>query len=699
MNHKRVLILSIVVLTILVSVGGVNAQGPISGARAPNAALGTAFTYQGQLKKSGSPVTSTCSFTFGLWNAASSGTQLGSNQTISGVSVSNGFFTTQVNGGGQFGANAFTGDARWLQISAQCTGDGSATSLGRQQLTPAPYALALPGLYTQQHATSPNVIGGYSDNSVTSGVYGAAIGGGGGSGWPNRVTDNYGTVGGGYRNQAGDNAGSTSDRAYTTVGGGTTNTASNYASTVGGGEGNTAGHDYATISGGESNKASHSHTTVSGGKSNTASGAGAFVGGGGYDGTTTSGNTASGKASTIGGGMGNTASGAYATVGGGSGNSASGLQKATISGGSGNTASDNYATVGGGASNSAAFYGTVGGGGANTASHTYATVGGGQSNIAGSNWATIPGGINNAAVGEFSFAAGRRAKANHDGAFVWGDSTDADIASTATNQFIIRATNGTTVTANFSGNAVYGYNSGGSGVKGETASIGAIGVYGLNTHTSSGYGVYGQGFRGVQGYTSRSGGTGGFFMDMNTTASGTSVGMWAGSYYSDIIQGHELDASGNSLDKRFRVTYQGNVYADGTYSSPAADFAEMLPAATGLEAGDVLVVGLDGKLTRSSAAFASAVVGVYSTKPGFVGGSGDGIDPTGKIPLAIIGIVPVKASAENGAIQPGDLLVASSTPGHAMKAGSHPPVGTVIGKALGSLQSGTGVIQMLVTLQ
>ena len=62
-------------------------------------------------------------------------------------------------------------------------------------------------------------------------------------------------------------------------------------------------------------------------------------------------------------------------------------------------------------------------------------------------------------------------------------------------------------------------------------------------------------------------------------------------------------------------------------------------------------------------------------------------------------MVPVKVSAENGAIHPGDLLVASSTPGHAMKAGSDPSVGTVIGKALGSLENGTGVIQMLVMLQ
>jgi hypothetical protein len=59
----------------------------------------------------------------------------------------------------------------------------------------------------------------------------------------------------------------------------------------------------------------------------------------------------------------------------------------------------------------------------------------------------------------------------------------------------------------------------------------------------------------------------------------------------------------------------------------------------------------------------------------------------------------VKVCTENGAIAPGDLLVASSTAGHAMRAGSSPPQGAVIGKALGSLEEGTGVIQMLVMLR
>ena len=84
--------------------------------------------------------------------------------------------------------------------------------------------------------------------------------------------------------------------------------------------------------------------------------------------------------------------------------------------------------------------------------------------------------------------------------------------------------------------------------------------------------------------------------------------------------------------------------------------------------------------------------------PGIIGG-GANMDQEGYAPLAVVGLVPVKASAENGPIAPGDLLTTSSTPGHAMKADADPPAGTIIGKALEPLAEGTGVIQMLVMLQ
>jgi hypothetical protein len=55
---------------------------------------------------------------------------------------------------------------------------------------------------------------------------------------------------------------------------------------------------------------------------------------------------------------------------------------------------------------------------------------------------TVGGGISNEASADYSFAAGRRAKADNPGAFVWADSTDADFSSTANNQFAVRANGG-----------------------------------------------------------------------------------------------------------------------------------------------------------------------------------------------------------------------------------------------------------------
>ncbi len=132
----------------------------------------------------------------------------------------------------------------------------------------------------EPNTTSPNIIGGYSGNSVTGGVVGATIGGGGASSFVNRVTDNYGTVGGGYYNQAGNNAGSTYDIPYATVCGGENNVASGYGATISGGGYNIASDGAATVGGGYGNTASGYRATIGGGKDNTASGADATIPGG-----------------------------------------------------------------------------------------------------------------------------------------------------------------------------------------------------------------------------------------------------------------------------------------------------------------------------------------------------------------------------------------------------------------------------------
>lgn len=151
-------------------------------------------------------------------------------------------------------------------------------------------------------------------------------------------------------------------------------------------------------------------------------------------------------------------------------------------------------------------------------------------------------------------------------------------------------------------------------------------------------------------------------------------------------------------DTKFKVDYAGNVKADGNFTSPAADLAELLPAMGSLEPGDVLTIAPDGRLVRSGAPYQRNVAGVYSTRPAFLGGDQDD-GARGLVPLAIAGVVPVKASAENGPIGAGDRLTTSTTPGHAMRAADDAPAGTVLGKALAGLESGTGIIRALVMLQ
>ncbi len=113
-----------------------------------------------------------------------------------------------------------------------------------------------------------------------------------------------------------------------------------------------------------------------------------------------------------------------------------------------NRVTANYGTVGGGYANIASGYAaTVGGGQANHATGTGATIGGGGSAPPAAR-PPPAGGAGNTAGGDYSFAAGYRAKATHQGSFVWGDSTNADISSTADNQFVARASGGVTLYTN-----------------------------------------------------------------------------------------------------------------------------------------------------------------------------------------------------------------------------------------------------------
>jgi hypothetical protein len=151
------------------------------------------------------------------------------------------------------------------------------------------------------------------------------------------------------------------------------------------------------------------------------------------------------------------------------------------------------------------------------------------------------------------------------------------------------------------------------------------------------------------------------------------------------------------------VLNTGEVRSKVGFATPANDYAVMmnvLGTKSDYEPGDVLVISGDQTAGLCAASYSPTVIGVYSAAPGFLGGQtvNDLPEDSNMIAVAIMGIVTVKVSAENGAIHPGDLLVTSSTPGYAMR-GDNPTTGTILGKALESLDSGTGLIQVLLMLR
>ena len=158
-----------------------------------------------------------------------------------------------------------------------------------------------------------------------------------------------------------------------------------------------------------------------------------------------------------------------------------------------------------------------------------------------------------------------------------------------------------------------------------------------------------------------------------------------------------------------RIDRNGKGFFNGGTATSGADFAESVEVnrpKREFEPGDLMVIDPAGvrRFAKSSTPNSAAVAGVYSTKPGVLAAPYDVADEVrlaervaAEIPLAITGIVPCKVCDEGGAIRAGDLLVSSSVPGHAMKAPANPAAGTVIGKALGALGSGRGVVEILVS--
>jgi hypothetical protein len=135
MKRKHSVVLIAVMLCASLA-GGAAAQS--NGPNAPDVAVTTKFTYQGQLKRNDVLFDGTCNMRFTLWDAAAVGVQQASYTVPAPVTVSEGVFAVEVDFGAQF-----KGDTRWIQTETQCADDVDYQNLPRVALNPTPYAIGL----------------------------------------------------------------------------------------------------------------------------------------------------------------------------------------------------------------------------------------------------------------------------------------------------------------------------------------------------------------------------------------------------------------------------------------------------------------------------------------------------------------------------------------------------------------------------
>ena len=251
--------------------------------------------------------------------------------------------------------------------------------------------------------------------------------------------------------------------------------------------------------------------------------------------------------------------------------------------------------------------------------------------------------------------------------------------------------------SSFSGNTIAvdanAFSPNGSGVVGQGGQNGVVGA----TSSTDTFAV------GVFGVSQATSGGGSVAVFGQAWSPGATAGLFANVAAGNIIVG----AVSQPAVPVFRVDGHGTVFANGGFRPFGADFAESVAVEGGAGhyvPGDLLMIDASGerRLSLAQTPYSTLVAGVYSTQPGVVASTHrvDEALPNNEVPLAVVGIVPCKVTTENGPITVGDLLVTSSTPGRAMKGTDRGRMlGAVVGKALESLQKGTGVIQVLVTLQ
>ena len=165
-----------------------------------------------------------------------------------------------------------------------------------------------------------------------------------------------------------------------------------------------------------------------------------------------------------------------------------------------------------------------------------------------------------------------------------------------------------------------------------------------------------------------------------------------------------LEIMGNGGTTLPALTVAGMARVDVLEIMGGSDIVEGFDSAEEQEPGTVVVLDPErpGEVVASRAGYDRRVAGVVSGAGGVRPGmrlTQDGV-LGGDVPVAMTGRVYVKCSAENGAIRPGDRLTTAALAGHAMRVSDETRApGAVLGKAMSSLDEGTGLVLVLVNLQ